>query len=309
LVTLRRRIGLDALTGALATLREPQTLTAGTRLVELLAEAGRRADAGTSGRPGDTTAPLAPAPADPAADRPAAVLDRLLGGDTALAGIVAERWRAEDGDEVTRDMAAALRARPDGLAIGWHTALSAARGDRLVHVLLGPVPPILPTPAPAGPVNGRRPGRGAEPAAEGPSRRESETVTPEALVADLCRLLGPAATTDVPALYDALWNHPVVLRRLLDTAGGELRAWLNVIRPWDDRAPEWLAPYALLVGQRLRPAEIPPAEAVFTLRVAGRTGPDTVAAVVHDLWPTFVELAEDRADPAAQGLAALLARP
>lgn len=236
------------------------------------------------------------------------MLDRLLAGDTTLAAPVAERWRAEDGDEVTRDMAAALRARPGGLVVGWNTAVAAGRGDRLVHVLLGPVPPILPSPAPH-PAAEQRPPRAAEPSLNGAARREPEPASPEALVADLCRLLGPEPTTDVPALYDALWNHPVVLRRLLDTAGGDLRAWLDVIRPWDDRAPEWLAPYALLAGERLRPAEIPAAEAVFTLRVAGHTDAATVAAVVHDLWPTLVPLTERRDDPAARGLAALLATP
>ncbi|MFE2866575.1 VWA domain-containing protein [Embleya sp. NPDC059259] len=317
LTTLRRRVGLDPLIAALATLHEPGTPAAGDHLLGLLAEAGARAAGDGEGADGRRSAAefvgAAAARAPAVAVRPASILDRLLSGDTTLAAPIAERWRAEDGDEVTRDMAAALRARPAGLAVGWNTAVAAGRGDRLVHVLLGPVPPLLAgaTP-PAGTAlrasRGPDP-RGPDPATDGAGRADADSVSPEALVADLCRLLGPTPTTDVPALYDALWNHPVVLRRLLDTSGTDLRAWLEVIRPWDDRAPEWLAPYALLAGERLRTAEIPSAEAVFTLRVAGHTDPATIAAVLHDLWPTLVPLTDRRADPAAQGLAALLETP
>lgn len=327
LTTLRRRIGLDPLVVALETLRDPGTPAAGEHLLGLLAEAGARAGAGSpagaaagtgAGAGADArrsaaafvgAAAAGPAARAPATEpRPPSALDRLLSGETTLSGPIAERWRAEDGDEVTRDMAAALRARPAGLAVGWNTAVAAGRGDRLVHVLLGPVPPLLADATPPAGTAARAP-RGADPTANGAGRADGDAISPEALVADLCRLLGPAPTTDVPALYDALWNHPVVLRRLLDTSGADLRAWLEVIRPWDDRAPEWLAPYALLAGERLRPAEIPPAEAVFTLRVAGHTDQATIAAVLHDLWPTLVPLTDRRADPAAQGLAALLGGP
>ncbi|MFI6579816.1 VWA domain-containing protein [Embleya sp. NPDC050493] len=316
LTTLRRRVGLDPLIAALATLHEPGTPAAGDHLLGLLAEAGARAAGMGAGGAAPRTAAefvgaaaAGPASRAPAVEaRPGSVLDRLLCGDTTLAAPIAERWRAEDGDEVTRDMAAALRARPAGLAVGWNTAVAAGRGDRLVHVLLGPVPPLLAGATPPAGTEPRAP-HGADAATDGAGRVDGGSVSPEALVADLCRLLGPASTTDVPALYDALWNHPVVLRRLLDTSGPDLRAWLEVIRPWDDRAPEWLAPYALLVGERLRTAEIPSAEAVFTLRVAGHTDPATIAAVLHDLWPTLVPLTDRRADPAAQGLAALLGTP
>ncbi|MGC0420530.1 hypothetical protein [Embleya sp. AB8] len=324
LTTLRRRIGLDALLAGLATLREPGMPAAGDHLLGLLAEAGARAEAGAGAGPGvgagasadprraaaGSAGAAATGPRASAAEpRPESMPARLLGGDTSLAGPIAERWRAEDGDAVTRDMAAALRAHPAGLVLGWHTAVAAGRGDRLVHVLLGPVPPLLAGATPPAGVDGRALRAEHPTPADGAARSDADGVSPEALVADLCRFLGPVPTTDVPALYDALWNHPVVLRRLLDTAGGDLRAWLEVIRPWDDRAPEWLAPYALLAGERLRPAEIPPAEAVFTLRVAGRTDPDTTASVLHDLWPTLVPLTERPADPAARGLAALLGTP
>ncbi|MFI1577822.1 VWA domain-containing protein [Embleya sp. NPDC020630] len=353
LTMLRRRIGLDPLVAALASLREAGTPVAGDRLLGLLAEVGARfgpdAAAGGAGESGvrvgpapgsepgreaarfaagepagpssrapgvearptsarPSSPPARPAPPPPAPPAPLSPVERLLGGDVALAAPIAERWRAEDGDEVTRHMAAALRARPASLALGWNTAVAAGRGDRLVHVLLGPVPPLLAGSTPPAGLDARAL-RVPEPSVNGAGKADADVVSPEALVADLCRLLGPTPTTEVPALYDALWNHPVVLRRLLDTAGADLGAWLEVIRPWDDRAPEWLAPYALLAGERLRPAEIPPAEAVFTLRVAGHTDTATIAAVLHDLWPVLVPLTEQRADPAARGLAALLEKP
>ena len=308
-----RRAGVHALTAALAALRAPGSPTADPRVLDRLAEIA--APHGHARRP--DTRPGAAVPDAAGHDERGGVLARLLAGEAALADPVPRRWRAEDGDELTRDMAAALRAHPAGLAIGWNTAVGAERADRLVHVLLGPVPPILPAPTPqpryragdiATPADRPR-HNGSRTAPDDDRVERPKSVSPEALVADLCRLLGPGPTTDVPALYDALWNHPVVLRRLLDTAGHDLRAWLDVIRPWDDRAPEWLAPYALLAGERLRAGEIPPAEAVFALRVAGRTDVATASGVLHDLWPVLVPLAERREDPAAQGLGALLAAP
>ncbi|MET7303897.1 hypothetical protein [Embleya sp. NPDC005575] len=130
LTTLRRRVGLDPLIAALATLHEPGMPAAGDHLLGLLAEAGARAaevDEGVAARrsAAEFVGPAAAAAASraPAVEaRPASMLDRLLSGDTTLAAPIAEHWRAEDGDEVTRDMAAALRARPAGLAVGWNRA-------------------------------------------------------------------------------------------------------------------------------------------------------------------------------------------
>ncbi|WP_406289887.1 hypothetical protein [Embleya sp. NBC_00896] len=61
LTTLRRRVGLNALVAALATLREPGAPAAGEHLLGLLAEAGARAAGGGVGHAG----PLSPDPPSP----------------------------------------------------------------------------------------------------------------------------------------------------------------------------------------------------------------------------------------------------